>query len=175
MEALWSTHYFALRHTGEESTVSLVSRGHWEIPRQPRIPTPQKKKSGPFLYKNILFKRQFKNKNSVQLVKSVFFLYQWTKCFLSESRGGRHSGPLFPADDPAKLGRLRSRAAVCSPLLSSGMVCLERKDAGLCWWDQKCSGNTQSAASHTVSNFSVSDSLLSWTAKTRRMGLLPLV
>lgn len=55
-----------------------------------------------------------------------------------------------------------SRAVVCSPLLSSGTVCLEKgKDAGLCWWDQKCSGNTTNlTASHTVSNFSVSDSLL---------------
>lgn len=70
------TQAIALRHTGEESTVSLSHVGTGEIPEAAQdTQLHQKKKSDPFLYKNILFKRQFKNKNSVQLVKSCFFFF----------------------------------------------------------------------------------------------------
>ena len=40
-----------------------------------RVQNPKKKNTDPFLYKNILFKRQFKNKNSVQH-REFLFLYQ---------------------------------------------------------------------------------------------------
>lgn len=38
--------------------------------------TPPQREQDPFLYKNILFKRQFKSKNSVQHHEFLFFLYQ---------------------------------------------------------------------------------------------------
>lgn len=95
----------------------------------------------PFPYKNILFKRQFKNKNYVQ--HHEFFFVSLNKTILRKVGCGvpGAGGQLIPAWLSRRPTGAGSRTPADAPL-PSGMVCWERKmTTGLFLLGLKCAGD----------------------------------